>query len=173
MGKEKDLEIVEVDKTIDIDSIKEMAETGKQMLSDMKSGVPGLPIPDEKPLISDEELKGVYDEVLGNLRKDREELDNLVCNFKDMVLNEGDATTSSKEALVNLLKIKIDTADKMSKIADLMTRARGVNTMPRWMAAQQNNTINIGSGTDPNRKLTSEEKRALIERESKKNSKEN
>ena len=52
-----------------------------------------------------------------------------------MVLNGGDASTSSKEALVNLLKIKSDTADKMAKIADLMTRLKMKerSTYELWM----------------------------------------
>jgi len=60
-------------------------------------------------LISDDALLGV-DELLGK--------------FCDMVINDGDASNASKEALVNLVKLKTDTADKMTKIADLMTRIK-------------------------------------------------
>jgi uncharacterized protein Yka (UPF0111/DUF47 family) len=72
-----------------------------------------------------------------------------------MVFNGGDSTTSSKEALINLIKVKSDTADKMSKIADLMTRIKlkERDTFPRYLAASQNNTINVGDGA----------KRALLE----------
>ena len=62
-----------------------------------------------------------------------------------MVMNEGDASSASKEAIVNLLKIKSDTSDKMAKIADLRTRMKMKerDTFPRYLAAQQNNKIII------------------------------
>jgi len=111
---------------------------------------------EEAALISDEALLGVYGEVLTNLREDRLEVDQILSNFVDMVINEGDSTTSSKEALVNLLRMKMDSADKMAKIADLMTRVKVKerDTFPRYLAANQNNTINIGDNG---------QKRALLE----------
>lgn len=68
-----------------------------------------------------------------------------------MVINDGDASSASKEAIVNLVKIKSDTADKMSKVADLMTRIKlkDKDTFPRYLAAQQNNKVVIeGSKRD-------------------------
>lgn len=107
-------------------------------------------------IVSDDMLLGLYGEILTNLRDDRLEIDQLLSNFVDMVINEGDSTTSSKEAVVNLVKIKNDTADKMTKVADLMTRIklRERDTFPKYLAAHQNNTINIGDSNN---------KRALIE----------
>jgi len=60
-------------------------------------------------------------------------------------MNEGDASSSSKEAIVNLLKINTDVNDKMSKIADLRTRMKlkEKDTFPRYLAAQQNNKVVI------------------------------
>jgi len=75
-------------------------------------------------LISDDALLGVYDEILSNIRTDRTQVDELLGKFCDMVINDGDASNASKEALVNLVKLKTDTADKMTKIADLMTRIK-------------------------------------------------
>ena len=100
----------------------------------------------EENLISDEALVGVYAEIMDNLRKDRLEIDGLLQNFADMVINDGDSTSASKEALVNLVKIKSETADKMAKVADLMTRVKlkERDTFPRYLAAHQNNTIQIG-----------------------------
>jgi hypothetical protein len=49
------------------------------------------------------------------------------------------------------MKIKSDTADKMSKVADLMTRIKlkDKDTFPRYLAAQQNNKVVIeGSKRD-------------------------
>jgi len=98
-------------------------------------------------IIDDEQVVDLYDEILDNCRKDRDSADEVLANFIDMVMNEGDASSASKEAIVNLLKIKSDTSDKMSKIADLMTRIKlkDKDTFPRYLAAQQNNKIVIES----------------------------
>lgn len=75
-------------------------------------------------LIEDETLLGVYGEILTNLREDREQVSELLDTFANMVVNDGDSSTASKEALVNLAKTKIDASDRMAKIADLMTRVK-------------------------------------------------
>jgi hypothetical protein len=111
----------------------------------------------ELSLVSDESLMGVYEEILDNLRSDRDQVSGLVDTFSNMVLNEGDASTSSKEALVNLVKTKIDAADRMAKIADLMTRVklRQPDTFQPWMAKgkdKSGNTINIYDSSGLNRK---------------------
>ena len=58
-----------------------------------------------------------------------------------------DPTKTSKEAIVNLIKIKSDVNDKMAKIADLRTRIKlkEKDTYPRYLAAQQNNVVIEGS----------------------------
>lgn len=101
---------------------------------------------DDKPeeLISDDLLMGVYGEILETNKKDRQEIDDILANFIEMVINEGDASTSSKEALVSLMKLKTDMTDKDIKIADLMTRIKlkEKNTMQDWQKSKSN-TINI------------------------------
>ena len=104
-------------------------------------------------IISDENLLGVYDEIMNNLRSDRSQASDLVDTFCNMVVNDGDSSTSSKEALVNLIKVKIDASDKMSRIADLMTRIKlkQPDTYQPWMGKKESgNTINIydSSGID-------------------------
>lgn len=103
---------------------------------------------EETALITDEALMGVYGEIMENIREDREQVEGILQQFAEMVINSGDSSSSSKEALVNLLKMKTDTADKMSKVADLMTRLKlkEKDTFPRYLAAKQNNTINISDG---------------------------
>lgn len=78
----------------------------------------------ELSLIKDEVLLGIYGEIMDNLREDRDQASDLSDTFSNMVVNDGDSSTSSKEALVNLVKAKIDASDKMAKIADLMTRIK-------------------------------------------------
>jgi hypothetical protein len=108
-------------------------------------------------IVSDEQLVDVYQEVLENIRQDRKQTDEFINNFADLVINEGDSTSASKEALVNLLKLKHDTSDKMAKIADLMTRIKlkDKDTFPKYLAANQNNTININSGNNKRQFLES------------------
>jgi hypothetical protein len=106
---------------------------------------------DKECIVKDENLLGLYDEILTNCRDDRSKVDEILSTFLEMVINDGDASSASKEAIVNLMKIKSDTADKMSKVADLMTRLKlkDKDTFPRYLAAQQNNKVVIeGSKRD-------------------------
>ena len=100
-----------------------------------------------KCLIGDEQLLDIYGEIMTNFRKDRKEVSHIAKEFAEMVINGGDSSSSSKEALVNLLKLKNDTSDKMVKIADLMTRLKmkSPDTYKPYMTAKQENktTINI------------------------------
>lgn len=156
-----DLEKIEETESF-IESITDAVVSSQELMPQMNVNLPSTPANEEK-IIPDAKLVGLYDEILENVRNDRSEINNLIETFSDMVINTGDATSSTKEALVNLIKIKLDTSDKMSKIADLMTRVRGTNTFPKYLATNQNNTINI-----ENKKLSMNEKRALIEGENKK-----
>lgn len=127
-----------------------------ELLPSMNVNLANKPDDAEPALIGDEMLLGIYGEILDNLRADRSEIDEFLQSIADMVINGGDATSASKEALVQLVKTKTETADKMAKIADLMTRVKlkEKDTFPRYLAASQNNTINIGD---------SGQKRALLE----------
>lgn len=122
----------------------------KELLPQLNMNVSNQPTTqkeEEKPnLISDELYLGMCGEVLDMLRKDREEASKYIDDFADMVVNGGDPSPASKEALVNLIKIKSDIPDKMSKVLDFMTRVKlkEKDTFPRYLAAHQNNTINIG-----------------------------
>lgn len=111
----------------------------------------------ELSIVSDEALMGVYGEIMDNLRSDREQVSELVDTFSNMVLNDGDSSTASKEALVNLLKTKIEASDKMTRIADLMTRIKlkQPDTYQPWMGRGKEkggNTINIYDSSGVNRK---------------------
>ena len=106
--------------------------------------------PDYKEcIVGDQELLDLYDEILENCRTDRSNIDEVLANFVDMVMNDGDASSASKEAIVNLIKIKSDTSDKMTKVADLKTRIKlkEKDTFPRYLAQQQNNKVVIETGS--------------------------
>lgn len=150
-----------------LDAMDDIAE-GKELIPSMNVGVPALPNEEEKNLIEGDRMLNVFEEALDSIRTSQQEIDEVLTPLKDMLLNDGDATTSTKEAVVNLLKIKSDTTDKMAKIADLMARIymKETNTFPRYLATHQNNTINITK----KEVLSPAEKRALIEQENKKQS---
>ena len=120
----------------------------ENLMPPMNINVPQNPPADNNHLISDEKYLDVVEEILTNMRDDRKQVSEFIDTFADMVLNDGDATTSSKEALVNLIKTKVDLQDKMLKAADLMTRLKLKNAYaysgPHLNALQQNN-INIGT----------------------------
>jgi hypothetical protein len=115
----------------------------------MNVAVPQIPAQEEQNnLISDDMILGIYSEVLNTIRQDRVEVSDILNNFCDMVMNDGDSSSASKEAIVNLVRAKLDSSDKMAKIADLMTRIklRDRDTYPKYLNATQENTINIGDG---------------------------
>lgn len=124
-------------------------------LPQMNVTVPAQQGSDASALITDSQYLGVLDEIMNNIREDRKQVSDYIDNIADMVINDGDATTSSKEALVNFVKIKTDLQDKMLKAADLMTRLKLKNTYaysgPHLNAMQQNN-FNIGGESDFSRK---------------------
>lgn len=93
--------------------------------------------------ITDTDLLTIYSEIMTDLRSDRKEIDCLLNNFVEMVMNEGDSSSASKEAVVNLIKVKSDIADKKTKIADLMTTLRLKDKSVSKLTANQTNHIHI------------------------------
>lgn len=144
--EEKEAEIIEIiEPTIGNESDFE------NILPKMNIAVPTpAAVEPAKELISDEQYLGIMNEAMGNIRDDRKQVSELLDNFANMVINEGDATSASKEALVNLVKIKADMSDKMLKTLDLIGRLKSKNTYAysgAHLNALQQNNINIGSDT--------------------------
>jgi uncharacterized membrane-anchored protein len=112
-----------------------------------QSIIPPLPIVmsenNQSSPVSDNDLLDIYNEILDDLRNDRKEVDSILANFVEMVMNEGDSTSSSKEALVNLAKLKSDIAIGKTKIADLMTSLKLKEKQGSKIQATQNNNITI------------------------------
>lgn len=135
---------VETD-TFDAELVEELAEIEIDNLIPTMNVNTEIVEPAKECIVKDEEILGLYDEILQNCRQDRESVGEVLTNFLDMVMNDGDASSASKEAIVNLIKIKNDTNDKMAKVADLMTRMKlkEKDTFPRYLAAQQNNKVVI------------------------------
>ncbi len=121
----------------------------EHLIPQMNVNVPGNQNQEEeKVLIPDDVWLGWATEQLNLCRQNMQEVDEVGSNFKEMVFNEGDATSASKEALTKCLEIKSNIVDKMTKVLDLATRVKlkERDTFPRYLAAHQNNTITIGDG---------------------------
>jgi hypothetical protein len=101
------------------------------------------PIDVQASIITDNDLQNIYHEIMDDLRSDRKEVDVLLNNFVEMIMNEGDSSSSSKEAVVNLVKVKTDIADKKAKVADLMTSLRLKDKQMSKVTANQTNHIHI------------------------------
>lgn len=140
---EKHIELEEVDGGL------EPMEELSPVLPAMNVIAHASPLMEPEPnLIADEQLLGIYDEMVNQIRQDRVEASDILNHFADMVMNEGDSSSASKEAIVQLLKLKMDSSNNLGKVADLMTRVklREKNDFPRYLNAQQTNHINIGDG---------------------------
>jgi len=99
--------------------------------------------PTDVSSVTDADLQTIYAEIMDDLRSDRKEVDILLNNFVEMIMNEGDSSSSSKEAVVNLVKVKTDIADKKAKVADLMTTLRLKDKQMSKVTANQTNHIHI------------------------------
>lgn len=99
--------------------------------------------PDEKAIISNDQMVDLYQEILGYCRDDRKDADGAFKDFMDMIINNGDATSSTKESMVQLLRIRVEATDKMTKVMDLLMRyvLKDKDTFPRYLAANQENNI--------------------------------
>jgi hypothetical protein len=145
MKKTEEFSTIEIIDSVG-DELRDELREIQSVLPNMNSHVVDQSIePQENSIISDEEITGIYADILGLIKEDRQQVSGFIDTMAEMVINDGDATTSSKEALVNLIKIKVDMTDKMSKVADMMTRVKlkEKDTFPKYLATNQNNTINI------------------------------
>lgn len=117
-------------------------------------------------LVKHEQLTEFYTEVLNDIRDDRKEIDEVLKHFLDMITNDGDATTASKEAVVNLLKLKSESADKKTRVVDLLMRAflKERDTFPRYLAAHQHNEIKIESSGSKRQLLKAYQKDEINEK---------
>jgi hypothetical protein len=107
----------------------------------------------EKEIVKDEQMVSIWMEIMNMARDDRKQVDDLLENFINIVLNEGDASTSSKEALVALMKIKTDIPNNMTRMFDLLARIKMKDKSIPEVVAKQVNKFNIGGGAPNKRKL--------------------
>lgn len=103
-------------------------------------------------IITDQAVLGIFKDTIDEITVQSNQIDGTLNNFLEMATNGGDASSATKEAIVNLYKTKIDAIDKKIKIADLMTRIklRERDTFPRYLA--QNNNVKIEASVGPSSK---------------------
>lgn len=110
-----------------------------------------LPAPqkEEEPLVTNREMIDFYKKILNYCEEDRTEASDAFKTFMDMAVNDGDASPSTKECMVQLLKIRTDSTDKMTKVMDLLMRyvLKDRDTFPRYLAANQENNIIFKGGS--------------------------
>lgn len=125
----------------------------RQHMPTMEVNVTNLKKKDEKEIVTDDTMINLYGEILDMCRDDRKEIDELLNNFVNMVINEGDASTSSKEALVSLMKMRSDIANNMTRVFDLLARIKMRDKSIPEVVAKQVNKFSIGSGNANKRKM--------------------
>lgn len=119
----------------------------------MEVNVGSLQKKDEKEIVTDDTMISLYGEILDMCRDDRKEIDDLLGNFVNMVINEGDASTSSKEALVNLMKMRSDIANNMTRVFDLLARIKMRDKSIPEVVAKQVNKFSIGGNANKRKML--------------------
>lgn len=104
---------------------------------------------EEKPLVTNDEMADMYKKIFSFCEEDRKEADELFQTLKDMAINDGDASHSTKEAMIQSLRIRCESSDKMTKVMDLLMRyiLKDRDTFPRYLAANQENNIIFKGGS--------------------------
>jgi len=100
-----------------------------------------LPPQQEISLVQAEQIIGLVQTVMDDISVEKNEIQEAYVNFAEMVFNSGDATSASKEALVNLLKLKSDLIDKKSRMLEMMMKVYNKDGQgPKTIIANQHNT---------------------------------
>lgn len=98
---------------------------------------------EETPVVTNVDMIDIYKKIFAFCEEDRGEANDLFQCLKDMVINDGDAAPATKEAMIQALRIRCETSDKMTKVMDLLMRyvLKDRDTFPRYLAQNQENKI--------------------------------
>lgn len=104
---------------------------------------------EETPVICNDEMTDMYKKIFSFCEDDRSEANDLFQTLKDMALNDGDASQATKEAMIQALRIRCESSDKMTKVMDLLMRyiLKDRDTFPRYLAANQENKFIFNGGS--------------------------
>ena len=76
------------------DELRDELREIQSVLPNMNSHVVDQSIePQENSIISDEEITGIYADILGLIKEDRQQVSGFIDTMAEMVINDGDATT--------------------------------------------------------------------------------
>jgi hypothetical protein len=130
--------------------VEDVLRPSELPLPAMNVGLPAqAPGKEEKPLVTNDEMVDMYKKIMNHCEDDRNEANDLFQCLKDMVINDGDASHSTKEAMIQSLRIRCETTDKQTKVMDLLMRyiLKDRDTFPRYLAANQENNIIFKGGS--------------------------
>ena len=143
----KTIEKVELELEPEVEDVLRPSELP---IPSMNVGVPAqTQKEEEKPLVTNEEMTEMYKKIFKYIEADREEHGDLYNTLKDMVVNDGDASHSTKEAMIQAARLKAESSDKMTKVMDLLMRSllKERDTFPKYLAANQENNIIFKGGS--------------------------
>lgn len=102
-----------------------------------------IPVPEsDLQIIEPNQITNLVQTVMTDIDCEKTEIQEAYANFADMVFNSGDATSASKEALVNLLKLKSDLIDKKSKMLEMMIKVYKTEG-PKTVTVKQENDFHV------------------------------
>lgn len=139
-----------ITKTAEIESEMEIEDILRPSELPMPSVNISQPIArEENPLITNDEMKDIYKKLFSYCEEDRKDADEAFRTFLDMAVNDGDASHSTKETMVQLLKIRADSTDKMTKVMDLLMRyiLKDKDTFIPYKNISQENNIVFKNGS--------------------------
>lgn len=93
-------------------------------------------------IVKPEHMVNLVENISKDLEEEKKEVSEAYNNFAEMVFNSGDATSASKEALVNLLKLRTDLVDKKTRLAEMMLKVM-LKDQIKNVTAHQHNDIHI------------------------------
>lgn len=128
--------------------IEDILRPSELPIPSMNVGLPSERTED-KPIVSNDDMAVMYKKIFAYCEEDRTDAGELFNVLKDMVINDGDASHSTKEAMIQALRIRMESSDKMTKVMELLMRyiLKDRDTFPRYLAANQENNIIFKGGS--------------------------
>lgn len=129
--------------------IEDVLRPSELPVPSMNVGVNQASSKEENPVVTNDDMIDMYKKIFSFIEEDRKESGDLFDTLKDMAINDGDASHSTKEAMIQALRIRVESSDKATKVMDLLMRyiLKDKDTFPRYLAANQENNIIFKGGS--------------------------
>src|SRR4051812_34274849 len=134
------------DKAI-IESPQVLSSDGEVSLPSMTANISAPEKSLEPPVVDNSKMVKIYEEILQYCKEDRIEADSAYKTFMEMVMNEGESSSSAKELIGQLLRLKHETTNNMVKVMDLLMRVilKGTDTYKPYLNQHQENKVIINT----------------------------